>query len=124
MPVLEGEPVRASHERAGRGGKFHLHDAPAGAEFVGRGEVECGELQFDCALVQSDDKVALQQGGVGRGFMRRDYVVAIAVNQGEHLFGDCHTGDEMDVQPETTRFDGHKRRLQILVKPMGENGGR
>jgi hypothetical protein len=30
----------------------------------------------------------------------------------------------MDLQPDSARFDGHKRRLQILVIPMRENGGR
>jgi 3-methyladenine DNA glycosylase/8-oxoguanine DNA glycosylase len=49
---------------------------------------------------------------------------AVAVNLGEHRFGDRHARRKVDLQPHAARFDDHKRRLQILVVPMGENGGR
>ncbi|MCE3243789.1 MAG: hypothetical protein K0Q83_4296 [Deltaproteobacteria bacterium] len=67
---------------------------------------------------------SLQQLGIGCGFVLGKRAVAIAVDLGDYLFGDSDARRKVDLQPDSPRFDGHKRRLQILVIPMRENGGR
>ena len=123
MPVLEGKPVHASRDRAGCRGKLQPNDPLAGAKLGGRGEARCGELELDLALVQPHDEVAPQQFGVGCRFLRGDHAIAVAVHQGEDLAGDGDTRREVDFQPDVAGFDGHKRRLQVFVEPMRENGG-
>ena len=124
VPVLESEPVRTGRERLGRRGEFHLNDSPSGAKCGGGEEFSRGDFQRSLAPIQAEREIAFQHLGIRCRFARGNRTVAVPVNQGEHLFGDRHAGREMDLQPDTTGLDGHKRRLQILVKPMGEHGGR
>ena len=119
VPVLEGEPVRAGGERAGRRREFHSNDARAAAKFRRRGTVARGQIQFDVAPVQPEGQVALQRFGVRRGLVRRDRAVAVAVDQGDDRLGDGHAGREVDLQPDVAGLDRHERRLQILVETMG-----
>ena len=72
----------------------------------------------------SERQIALQQLGIGCRFVLGKRAVAIPVDLGNHLFGDSHARRKVDLQPDATRFDGHKRRLQILIIPMRENSGR
>ena len=66
----------------------------------------------------------LQHLGIDCRFVPGNRAVAVAVNLRDHPFGDSHARRKVDLQPDAARFDGHERRLQILVVPMGENGER
>jgi hypothetical protein len=73
--------------------------------------------------VQAEREIAFEQFRISCGFVFGNRVVFVAVNLGQHFFGDLDPGCQVDLQSDDTGFDGHKRRLQILVKPMPENGG-
>lgn len=110
-------------ERAGDCGEFHLNCSRTCAELCRRDEFRRGEFQFQLSPVYAEREIALQQLGISCRFVLGNRAVAVTVDLGENLFGDSDAGRKVDLQPDATRFDGHKRRLQILVITMGENAG-
>ena len=122
MPVFHGEFVPAGGQPVDGGGKLQLDDPPPGAQIGGRGKISSAELQCQFVLVQPDDNVLAEHPRIKRGFVSRNEAVAIPVDEGEHVFGDVHTGSEVDLHFNPGRFDGHKGRLQIFVEPVGPTG--
>ncbi len=118
MPILYGKGVRAGCQVTSPGRKFHLNKSPTGPQFVNSRKARPGQFQLEIAFVQPDREVAFKQFGVGRGFIRRDHAIPIAVNQTEHLFRDGYTRREIHLQADTVGFDPDKRRLQILVQAV------
>ena len=113
--------MRTCRERVERRGEFDLNDPQArGVRYAGNLDAVSFSFNF-CR--QAEREIAFEQLGISCRFVFGNRVVVVAVNLGQHFFGDVNAGCQVDLQSDDTGFDGHKRRLQILVKPMAENGG-
>src|SRR5262249_50053424 len=106
MPVLQREPVRTGRERATRRGELYLNASGAGAEIFRCDEFRRGEFQFYLSPVYAEREITLQPLGISCRFVFGNRAVAVAVDQGNHLFGDGHPRRKVDLQPDATRFDG------------------
>ena len=85
----------------------------------GRG-IETLRVQGYLSPIHAKPEIVFHYLGISGSFVSGNRAVAVAVNQDEHLFGHRHAGRKIELQPNAPGVDGHKRRLQILVKPMAK----